>query len=369
MTQTPSEGAETVEHLIDLESWGWTPSFASALAALKQPDWFPGRVLREDRQRYRLITEAGEISAGTLGRFRDQAESSLDHPAVGDWVAVSDRGNDTWIVEAVVERASRFVRQEVDRGTDAQVIAANIDFVFLVNGMDGDFNVRRLERYLTMVEEGGVMPVVVLTKADMANDSESFVDEVRAVAPGVYVNVVGFEDDECLIPLRGYFAEGVTVALLGSSGAGKSTLINRLAGEERMATQAVRAEDSRGRHTTTHRELMQLPGGGLVMDTPGMREMQLWASAEDVARAFQDVETLAEKCNFSDCRHTSEPGCAVQEAISSGRLNPDRLFSYQKLMLEQRQFEKQQNSNLMRETKAERRRRAKLYKRRPTKSE
>ena len=136
-----------------------------------------------------------------------------------------------------------------------------------------------------------------------------------------------------------------------------------------MATQAVRAEDSRGRHTTTHRELIQLPGGGLVMDTPGMREMQLWASAEDVARAFQDVETLAEKCNFSDCSHTSEPGCAVQEAISSGRLNPDRLFSYQKLMLEQRQFEKRQNSNLMRETKAERRRRAKLYKRRPTKME
>ena len=223
MTQTPSESSETVEHLIDLESWGWTPSFASALAALKQPDWFPGRVLREDRQRYRLITEVGEISAGTLGRFRDQAESSLDHPAGGDWVAVSDRGNDTWIVEAVVERASRFVRQEVDRGTDAQVIAANIDFVFLVNGMDGDFNVRRLERYLTMVEEGGIMPVVVLTKADMAHDSESFVDEVRAVAPDVYVNVVGFEDDECLEPLRGYFAEGVTVALLGSSGAGKST--------------------------------------------------------------------------------------------------------------------------------------------------
>lgn len=359
--------ASTDEIVTDIKPWGWTPRFASALAALAQPDWFPGRILREDRQRYRLITERGELSAGTTGRFRDQVTSSLDHPAVGDWVAVSDRGNNTWIVEAVIERASRFVRQEVDRGTDAQVIAANIDFVFLVNGMDGDFNVRRLERYLTLAEESGVMPVVVLTKADLAEDPAAFVAEVRAVAPGAAVSVVGFEDDNCLDPLRGYFGEGMTVALLGSSGTGKSTLINRLAGEERMATQAVREEDSRGRHTTTHRELMRLPDGGLIMDTPGMRELQLWATAEDVARAFEDVQSYGANCKFSDCGHNSEPGCAVQKAILAEELDPDRLVSYQKLMREQRHFEEQQNANLARATKAERRRRAKSYRRRPTK--
>ncbi len=350
-----------------LRTWGWTPRFASDLAALEQPDWFPGRVTREDRGRYRIVSARGELAAVLTGRFRDQIESALDRPAVGDWVALSDRGNDSFIVEAVLERASRFVRQEVFRGTDAQVIAANIDFVFLVNGMDGDFNVRRLERYLTLAEESGVMPVVVLTKADLAEDPQPFVEEVRAVSPTAAVNVIGFADDDCLDPLRGYFSEGVTVALLGSSGTGKSTLINRLSGEERMLTQAVREEDSRGRHTTTHRELILLPDGGLIMDTPGMRELQLWATTDDVARAFDDLAEFATNCKFADCGHDSEPGCAVQMAIRDGELEADRLDSYRKLMREQRHFQAQQNANLARETKQERRRRARQYRKRPTK--
>ncbi len=350
-----------------LKTWGWTPRFASALAGLEQPDWFPARVTREDRGRYRIVSERGELAAGLTGSFRDQVESALDRPAVGDWVAVSDRGNESFIIEAVLERANRFVRQEVFRGTDAQVIAANVDFVFLVTGIDGEFNVRRLERYLTLAEESGVMPVVVLTKADLAESPQSFVDQVRSLSNTAAVNVIGFDDDACLDPLRGYFGEGVTVALLGSSGTGKSTLINRLSGEARMLTQEVREGDRRGRHTTTHRELMRLPGGGLIMDTPGMRELQLWATTDDVARAFDDVQALAASCRFSDCGHESEPGCAVQQAIWAGELEGERLNSYRKLMREQRRFEEQQNANLARETKQERRRRAKQYRRRPTK--
>lgn len=350
-----------------LTRYGWTPHFASALRELGQNDWFPARIVREDRQRYRIISERGEGFATVTGKFRSEHESGLDKPAVGDWVAISDRGNETLIVEAVLERSSRFVRQEVDRGTSAQVIAANIDFVFLVCGLDGDFNLRRLERYLTLAQESGVMSVIVLTKADLQDNVDQYMVQVRSVARDSAIYSIGFDDGACLDPLRGYFGEGVTIALLGSSGSGKSTLINRLSGEERMATQAVREVDSRGRHTTTHRELLLLPTGGLIMDTPGMRELQLWASAEDVAGAFDDVDEFAANCRFADCHHDREPGCAVRAAILAGELDEERFISFGKLMREQQRFEAQQDANIVRQQKDRNRRFTRTIRNRPTK--
>jgi ribosome biogenesis GTPase len=284
----------------------------------------------EHKGGYILYTALGEQTATLSGKLRHRAQSSLDLPAVGDWVTVQEGQ-----IQALLPRRTAFIRRKVGTRTEAQVVASNIDTAFLVMGLDHDFNLRRLERYLLMTWESGAKPVVVLNKADLCQDLPSQVAQVERLAPGLPVIPLSALEQRGLEPLTPYLQPGQTVVLLGSSGVGKSTLTNQLLGWGKQQVQAVRADDQRGRHTTTHRELLCLPTGGLIMDTPGMRELQLWSSpASSVGNTFAEVETLTQQCRFRDCQHQEEPGCAVQAALQQGELPPERYESYQKLQRE-----------------------------------
>ena len=250
-------------------------------------------------------------------------------PCVGDWVETRESQ-----IVALHPRATFFARRAAGTRKEQQAIAANVDVAFLVMGLDGDFNLRRLERYLVLVRESGAWPVVLLTKADLCEDVSSRLAAVRSVATGADVHAISAPRNEGLDRVQTYLQPGITGVLMGSSGAGKSTLLNALLGEQRMATAEVRLADSRGRHTTTHRELMELPGGACIIDTPGMRELQLWVDEESVAAAFPDIEELAWYCRFTDCRHQSEPGCAVREALERGEIEEARIASLHKLRRE-----------------------------------
>jgi ribosome biogenesis GTPase len=256
------------------------------------------------------------------------------------------------VIVAVLPRSSVFVRKVAGETTVEQIVAANVDTLFLVSGLDGDFNPRRIERYLTAAWESGAEPVVVLNKADVASDLESSIEEVRNVAIGVPIAAVSALERAGLEALEPWLAPGRTVALIGSSGTGKSTLINALLGEERQATGAVREDDSRGRHTTTHRELVPLPGGALLLDTPGMRELQLWGDPSSVDGAFADVAAVAERCRFRDCTHGNEPGCAVLEEVTTGALSMERLESWRKLQRELRWLAGRNDARLRAEEQA-----------------
>jgi len=274
------------------------------------------------------------------GRFRFEALASSDYPAVGDWVALGpDNGPGAQaVITAVLPRRSAFVRSAADATrrsagnlVDEQVLAANVDVAFLVAGLDHDFNLRRLERYLAVAWSSGVRPVIVLNKADVALDLDDRLLAVESIAPAVPIVVLSALTGDHLADLPPYLAAGQTAVVLGSSGVGKSTLVNALLGVERQATAAVREDDSRGRHTTTHRELFELPGGALLIDTPGIRALEVAGADEGMAAAFDDIAELALGCRFTDCRHEGEPGCAVRSAIDDGRLTSDRLASHQKL--------------------------------------
>lgn len=323
-----------------LESLGYTERFATAFAALSDPSLIPARVAREDRDRYTLLTERGERAAVLAGRLRHEAHTALERPAVGDWVAArAGDGSDAeseLVVVALLPRAGAFVRARPGDAVVEQVVAANVDTVFVVNGLDGDFNPRRIERYLAATWEGGASPVVVLNKVDLADDLGARVAEVESVALGVPVVAIGARERIGLDALAPWLTSGHTVALLGSSGAGKSTLVNALLGEERQRTQEVREDDSRGRHTTTWRELVPLPGGAVLLDTPGMRTLALWGGEDGLAEAFADVGALAAGCRFGDCSHSSEPGCAVLAAVADGTLDEQRVAAWHKLQKELR---------------------------------
>jgi ribosome biogenesis GTPase len=271
------------------------------------------------------------------GRFRYDALAPSDYPAVGDWVTVAD-GQQPAVITAVLPRRSAFVRSAADatRRTagnlaDEQVLAANVDVAFLVAGLDHDFNLRRLERYLAVAWSSGVRPVIVLNKADVALDLGDRLLAVESIAPAVPIVVLSALTGDHVTDLAPYLAPGQTAVVLGSSGVGKSTLVNALLGEQRQTTAAVREDDSRGRHTTTHRELFELPGGGLLIDTPGIRALEIAGADEGVDTAFEDIAELALGCRFSDCRHEGEPGCAIRSALDDGRLSADRLASHRKL--------------------------------------
>jgi ribosome biogenesis GTPase len=268
------------------------------------------------------------------GRFRHTAASRADYPSVGDWVALARPHGGRALIHAVLPRRSRFLRKVAGSETEAQVVAANIDVIFIVGGLDDDFNLRRIERYLVTAWEGGATPVVVLNKADLTAAVEERIAEVTTIAPGVPVHPVSCRSGEGLAALQTYLAPGRTVALIGSSGVGKSTIINRLAGFDRQRTRDVRASDSRGRHTTTNRELVLLPGGGLLIDTPGMRELQLWNVGDALGDAFDDIRDAAAGCHFRDCRHETEPRCAVKAAVAEGRIKAERLENYRRLQRE-----------------------------------
>jgi ribosome biogenesis GTPase len=313
---------------------GWRDDLDEAFAPYAAQGLDPARVVSQHRGVWELASEQGELDAEPAGRLRHEAASPVDFPAVGDWVAVAPpAGSGRGRIEAVLPRRSVFLRRAAGEQEVEQVVAANVDVVLLLTALTEDFNVRRLERYLTLAWESGAEPVVVLSKADLARDLPSLLAEVDSVAIGVPVHTVSARTGEGVDELRSYLTEGRTVALLGSSGVGKSTLVNALLGEERQAVQGLR-NDGRGRHTTVRRELIPVPGGGLLLDTPGMRELQLWDSDEGVERTFEDITSLAAQCRFNDCAHETEPGCAVLAAIEAGELAPERLESYRKLQRE-----------------------------------
>ena len=326
-----------------LRDFGFTSDDAhsfSALANTKSSTALqPARVIFESNEHYRLLTSSGEVEARLAGRLRQ----GTDLPVVGDWVAVPANQPGLLLVQDILPRRTRLSRKVPGDKAREQVVAANVDTVFVVMGLDGDFNLRRLERFLVMVEASGAQAVVVLTKADLHEDPVGVRLDTLAVTSGVPVWAVSSTEGEGLDPIRSQLAPGVTIALIGSSGAGKSTLLNRLCDSEVMRTGAVREGDDRGRHTTTHRQLVRLPGGGLLIDNPGIREVQLWAEGEDLSQAFDDLEAFARGCRFHDCQHQQEPGCEVRAAIDEGRLDEARLDNWQTLQKELRHLERRRD--------------------------
>jgi len=335
----------------ELIALGWTLRFEALFEPHREAGLIPARVSLEHTHIYRVLTGGEEWLARVVGRLRHNASSRADFPGVGDWVAVEppSQAGDARI-KAVLPRFSRFSRRAAGDPTEEQVVAANIDTVFIVGGLDHNFNPRRIERYLMVAWESGATPVIVLNKADLVDDPDGAVEEVRALAPAVDVHAVSARRPETLDLLRGHLGLGRTGALLGSSGVGKSSIVNSLVGHDLIRTHQVRESDSRGRHTSTHRQLVTLPGGGLLIDTPGMRELQLWDTGS-LSETFTDVTDLAAQCRFRDCRHRDEPGCAVTAAVASGELPEARLESFRKLDAEREHAARQQDERALIERK------------------
>jgi len=317
-----------------IDQYGWSPTLGHDFAPHAARDLIPGRITVQLRGCYIAATDHGELTAQLSGRFVHEAEEA-GHPAVGDWVALAARPEEgAATIHAVLPRRTAFTRKAADSIQSVQVVAANVDTAFLVAAMNGDFNPRRLERYLASAWQSGARPVVVLTKADLCADPEAALAEAESVAIGVPVLAISALTGAGLEDLRAHLKAGETSVLVGSSGVGKSTLVNALAGRELMATGEIREDDARGRHTTTHRELVLLPGGALMLDTPGMRELGLVDAQEGLETTFDDIEALAGQCRFRDCGHTGEPGCAVREALEAGLLDHARWKSFRKLARE-----------------------------------
>ena len=328
---------------MNLESLGWNSFFAQNFDRHFPQEYTVGRVAQEQKNIYIIYTEFGEIAAEISGKMHYRAAGRTDFPAVGDWVVITYRNGETKAtIHDVLPRKSKFSRKIAGKQTNEQIIATNIDTVFLVSGLDRDFNLRRIERYLILVWESGASPIIILNKADLCDEIEARILEVESIAPYIPIIVLSAIENQGLDALLPYLGCGKTVALIGSSGVGKSTITNQLAQQEIQAVNSLR-KDERGRHTTTHRELIVLPSGGLLIDTPGMREIQFWNGSEGFQETFSDINELANSCRFRNCQHDLEPGCAVQAAILNGSLDERRFDSYQKLQQELKYMERKRD--------------------------
>lgn len=328
-----------------LAAWGWHPFFEAAFAEYADAGLVPARIVAEFQGLYRFAGAGSEGLAEVSGKLRHAARSREDLPAVGDWVALTWRPEmDKARIEAVLPRRSVFARKETGGRSQAQIVAANVDTVLLVSALNQDFNLRRIERYLSLAWESGARPLIVLSKADLAPDADALRAEVESIAAGTEILVLSALTGEGLEALQPWLRPGQTLALLGSSGVGKSTLVNALAGRSLQTVQAIRADDAKGRHTTTHRELFQIAAGALLLDTPGMRELQLWQAGEGLESVFAEVEQmaaeLASQCRFRNCSHRHESGCAIATALADGSLDPGRYANWLKLQREEAWIER-----------------------------
>jgi ribosome biogenesis GTPase len=324
---------------VSITGWGWNSYFEAFLRGGAWENAVPARVVAQQRKYWRVAGDFGECWAEASGKLRLAADEGADWPAVGDWVVMElHRADSTAVIQEVLPRRSKFVRKSPGKKIEEQVIAANVDTALLVSALDGDFNPRRVERYLAQSWESGARPVIVLNKADACEEARGKAAEMERVAIGTSVCVVSARTGEGFAELEEFLKPGHTLVLLGSSGVGKSTIANRLLEETVQEVRPVRESDSQGRHTTTTRELFILPEGALLMDTPGLREMQLWDAEHGVAQAFADIDSLAAQCRFGDCRHEAEPACAVLAALSAGTLDPARVENWRKLLREQEFF-------------------------------
>ncbi len=318
-------------NLFDL---GWNDYWKNQFLQYQKPNYEAARVASQHKNSYIVYSEKGEKKALVSGRFFHQAQEKDDFPAVGDWVYIEAVDESSSTIHGILPRQSKFSRKSAGEKTEEQIVGTNINTIFLVMGLDQDLNLRRLERYLLLVWESQSQAVIVLSKADLCSNKEEKLAEVNSIAMGVPVLTTSAIEEMGLENLQPFLKRGQTVALLGSSGVGKSTLINKLLGYERQKTQDVRQFKDSGKHTTTYRELILLSEGGLIMDTPGMRELQLWGSQDSLEGTFEDIESLAEECLFRNCQHQGEPGCVIQEALEKEELDESRWQSYQKLQRE-----------------------------------
>ncbi len=334
---------------IDLTKWGWTPAWKDAAENLAESGQTWGRVTAVHRDQCLVQLRDGERTGEVSGRFRHEVQNQAEFPAVGDWVLVEAAGPELAIIHKVLPRKNVLSRKVAGQVIEEQVLAANVDVAFAITAFDEDFNVRRIERYVVMARQAGMEPVVLLNKSDLAEPSDERLSQAQSVNQDGKVQPVSAKNKEGVHFVESLLAGGKTGIFLGSSGVGKSTLLNTLLGSDLQKTQSIRLSDGKGRHTTTSRQMFMLPSGGLVIDTPGLREIQLWADESALADAFSDIALLAASCRYGDCQHGPEPGCAVREALASGTLAPDRFQGFVKLQKElaylRRKQDPQQRAN------------------------